>query len=62
MADLLRRCRKVRAEPAQSRGCRRSRARLLRSQKGEDQQKLAGEIMTRVADSLEKLRLAQDSA
>jgi hypothetical protein len=31
-------------------------------QKGEDQQKLAREIMERVADSLEALRLAQDNA
>jgi hypothetical protein len=31
------------------------------AQKGEDQKKLAAEIMARVADSLETLRLEQDT-
>ena len=70
MADLLRRCRKVRSRgPWRAHmtcSCghrrRRSRAPHFGAQKGEDQKKLAAEIMARVADSLEALRLAQDSA
>jgi hypothetical protein len=61
MADLLSRCRKV---PPY--GFRRTAAGAhardpCLTQKGEDQRKLAGEIMARVADSLEALRLAQDT-
>ncbi len=57
LADLLQRCRKVRAAHACSGVCVAHGMRVRHiAQKGEDQQLLARDIMKRLADSLEALR------